>query len=265
MMDRKSHRQVVVLGYQAQNYLIMFEQHDCPACGSANVVKNGRTYYGKARLKCTSCQPQFVKKRTYEVLSPECQRRIELMLAERISLEAICRIMEIKQHQLYRYMDQLYQEIPEDLAYSIPESAEIELVEPRCEADELWGFVGHKSNKQWLWLVLDRNSRQVVALFVGDRSTQGALGLWPAIPERYRKGATFYTDDWKAYQPIIPAHQHRFSKTKKDTNYVERFFCTLRQRCSRLVGLSLSFSKKLDRHIKSIKFVATHYNLSLHN
>lgn len=267
-MIRKSQRQTVDLGYQAQTYFIMFQQHNCPSCGSTNVVKNGSTYYRKARLKCTSCQRQFVQKRSYQPLSQECKRRVELMLAERISLEAICRVMEIKQHQLYGYMDELYEEIPEDLACSIAEEAHIDLVEINCEAavprrDELWSFVARKTNKQWLWLALDRNSRQVVALFVGDRTAKGALGLWQAIPERYRRQATFYTDDWQAYKQIIPADQHQCEKTKKDTNHVERFFCTLRQRCSRLVRLSLSFSKKLDRHVKSIKFVITHYNLSL--
>jgi transposase-like protein len=100
MMIRKSHKQVVVLGYQAQNHLIMFQQQDCPACGSSNVavaaaVKNGFTYYRKARLKCKNCQRQFVKSRTYPPLTQECKKRVELMLAERVSLEAICRIMEI--------------------------------------------------------------------------------------------------------------------------------------------------------------------------
>ncbi len=98
--------------------------------------------------------------------------------------------MEIKQHQLYSYMDELYEQIPDDLACSIAEEAHIDLVEVNCEADELWSFVARKTNKQWLWLALDRNSRQVVALFVGDRSAKGALGLWQAIPERYRVTAT---------------------------------------------------------------------------
>lgn len=120
-----------------------------------------------------------------------------------------------------------------------------------------------RANKQWLWLALDRVSRQVVALFVGDRSADGALGLWQAIPERYPQQATFHSDDWSAYKQIIPFGQHRLSQQKKDTNHVERFFCTLRQRCSRLVRLGLSFSKKLDRHVNAIKFVVTHYNLSL--
>ena len=227
-------------------------------------MKNGHTHYGKARLKCKCCQRQFVHQRAHAPLSDECKRRVELMLAERISLRAICRVMEIKAHQLYAYMDELYDEIPQDLACCIPDDAEIEMVEMNCEADELWSFVGRKSNKKWLWLALDRRRRQVVALFVGDRGEGGARGLWEALPERYRQKATFYTDDWAAYKQVIPAERHRFRKTKKDTNHVERFFCTLRQRCSRLVRLSLSFSKKLDRHVKSIRFVVTHYNLSLH-
>lgn len=47
--------------------------------------------------------------------------------------------------------------------------------------------------------------------------------------------ATFFTDDWQAYKQVIPAEKHRASGRKKDTNHTERFFCTLRQRCSRLV------------------------------
>ena len=241
----------------------MFHQHNCPACGSTNLVKNGSTYYAKARLRCKQCGRQFVEFRQHKPLSNECKRRIELMLAERISLEAICRVMEIKPHQLYAYLDELYQEVPTDLACSVSDRADIELVKVDCETDELWSFVGWKANKHWLWLALDRASRQVVALFIGDRGADGALGLWQALPERYRQQATFHTDDWKAYKQVIPPDQHRFSKHKKDTNHVERFFCTLRQRCSRLVRLSLSFSKKLERHINAIKFVVTHYNLSL--
>ena len=241
----------------------MYQQDNCPACGSTNLVKNGQTHCGKARLKCKRCQRQFVHKRTHAPLADECKRRVELMLAERISLEAICRAMGTKQHQPCAYMDELYGQIPENPGCCIPDDADMELVEVNCEADELWSFVGRKSNKKWLWPALDRGSRQVVALFVGERGEGGARGLWEALPERYRKKAAFYTDDWAAYKQVIPAGRHRSRKTKKDANHVERFLCTLRQRCSRLVRLSLSFSKKLDRHDKSIRFVVTHYNLSL--
>lgn len=241
----------------------MFYQHNCPGCGSSNIVKNGNTYYGKPRGKCKRCGRQFVFVRRHPPLLTDQKRRIELLLAERISLEGICRAMEIKAHQLYAYMDELYEEVPANLACSANQRADIELHCLDCETDELWSFVLYKANKQWLWLALDRATRQVVALYIGDRGATGALGLWQALPETYRQQATFYTDDWEAYKQIIPAAQHRFSKAKKHTNHVERFFCTLRQRSSRLVRLSLSFSKKLHRHINSIRFVVMHYNLSL--
>lgn len=44
------------------------------------------------------------------------------------------------------------------------------------------------------------------------------------------------------------------------TSYIERFNNTLRQRVSRLVRRTLSFSKKLDNHIGAIWNFIHHYN-----
>ncbi|MDG3493711.1 MULTISPECIES: IS1 family transposase, partial [Pseudanabaena] len=44
---------------------------------------------------------------------------------------------------------------------------------------------------------------------------------------------------------------------------IERFNCTLRQRVSRLVRKTLSFSKKLENHIGAIWNFIHHYNTSL--
>ncbi|MFD3002583.1 hypothetical protein ACFS7Z_19585 [Pontibacter toksunensis] len=43
----------------------------CYYCGSVNIVKNGRTYYGKARGKCKDCSRQFVFERHNQNLSRE--------------------------------------------------------------------------------------------------------------------------------------------------------------------------------------------------
>ena len=105
-------------------------------------------------------------------------------------------------------------------------------------------------------------SRQIVAFHVGDRSGQSAEALWKSIPEWYRQHATFYTDGWCAYEGVIPDHQHRVvNKQRRITNHIERFNCTVRQRVSRLVRKSLSFSKKLANHIGAIKYFICHYNL----
>ena len=50
------------------------------------------------------------------------------------------------------------------------------------ELDELWSFVGSKANARWVWIALCRQTRQIVAYFVGDRSTDSAFAL------RERKG-----------------------------------------------------------------------------
>ena len=65
------------------------------------------------------------------------------------------------------------------------------------------------------------------------------------------------------YEGVIPAAQHRaINKKARQTNHIERFNNTLRQRVSRLVRSALSFSKKLDDHIGAIKMFICHYNLT---
>jgi insertion element IS1 protein InsB len=62
---------------------------------------------------------------------------------------------------------------------------------------------------------------------------------------------------------VIPAAQHwAISKLARQTNHLERFHNTLRQRVSRLVREALSCSKKLAHHIGAIKLFICHYNLT---
>lgn len=132
------------------------------------------------------------------------------------------------------------------------------------ECDELWSFVGKHDNKQWVWLALDRKTRAIVGVYIGDRSAQSAQALWDSLPLVYRQSAVSYTDFWSAYTSIFPAERHHaVGKDSGQTNHIERFNCTLRQRVSRLVRKSLSFSKKLANHIGAIWYFIHHYNASL--
>ena len=134
----------------------------------------------------------------------------------------------------------------------------------KSQADEMWSFVGKKSNKQWIWIALDTHTRQIIAFHVGDRGRDSAKELWEKIPHIYKQHATFYTDKWDAYVGIIPHKQHQIvDKQSGKTSYIERFNCTMRQRISRLVRKSLSFSKKLENHIGAIKYFICHYNQTL--
>jgi insertion element IS1 protein InsB len=61
----------------------------------------------------------------------------------------------------------------------------------------------------------------------------------------------------------MPAAQHRaISKLARQTNHLERFNNTRRQRVSRPVREALSCSKKLAHHIGAIKLFICHDNLT---
>lgn len=110
---------------------------------------------------------------------------------------------------------------------------------------------------------MDATTRQVIAFHVGDRSGQSAEALWEKIPAVYQEHALFYTDHYAVYTGLIPSAQHRaISQLARKTNHVERFNCTLRQRVSRLVRATLSFSKKLSNHIGAIHYFICDYNLT---
>jgi insertion element IS1 protein InsB len=72
------------------------------------------------------------------------------------------------------------------------------------------------------------------------------------------------TDFWAAYQAVLPRDRHAVAgKEAGLTNHVERFFGTLRQRCSRCVRKTLSFSKCILNHIGALWYWVRWYNQSL--
>ena len=122
-------------------------------------------------------------------------------------------------------------------------------------------FVKKKTNKQWIWLAMDAGIRQTMAVHVGDRSRDSAKALWAKIPLVYREQARFHTDQYEVYKAIIPADRHKaITKKARNTNHIERFNNTLRQRVSRLIRETLSCSKKLAHHIGAIKYFICYYN-----
>ena len=119
--------------------------------------------------------------------------------------------------------------------------------------DDLWSFVGGKRRVRWVWAARDRDTRQVVAMVVGDRSEDTARRLWAALPAADRDRAIVGTDFWSAYRAAVPEGRHAAAgKEAGLTAHVERFGNTLRQRCGRLVRKTLSFSKCDRNHVGAL-------------
>jgi insertion element IS1 protein InsB len=129
------------------------------------------------------------------------------------------------------------------------------------ECDELWSFVGNKRRQQWVWLALNRDTREIVGMAIGARTKATARRLWASLPAVYRQCAVCSTDFWKAYAALLPSKRHRaVGKESGQTSHSERFNTTLRQRCSRLVRKTLSFSKKLVNHSGALCSFVHDYN-----
>ena len=120
--------------------------------------------------------------------------------------------------------------------------------EPTLELDELWSFVLEKTRKHWIWIALCRQTGQVVAYAIGDRSEATCQKLWNKIPPAFRNGQLF-SDFWEACQLVLPPEQHTaVGKDSGETSHVERWNNTLRQRLARFVRKTLSFSKSYAMH-----------------
>lgn len=88
--------------------------------------------------------------------------------------------------------------------------------------------------------------------------------LWQALPPVYRQYAVCYTDAWEAYQGVFLTTRHRVvAKACRGTNHLELWFNTLRQRLSRFVRKSSSFSKKFANYLGALWLFVHHYNASL--
>ena len=99
----------------------------------------------------------------------------------------------------------------------------------------MWSFVGSKNNKQWLWLAIDIETKEIVAFSLGERGEKGANQLWNSLPGIYRQCAICYTDFWSAYDKGFPdCRQLSVGKETGLTAHIERLNNTLRQRISRL-------------------------------
>jgi insertion element IS1 protein InsB len=236
----------------------------CPACGSPLFKKNGHIHNGKQNHRCKTCGRQFVVNATNRVIDAEHRSLVERLLCEKISLHGICRALGVSIRWLMDFMVARFAAVPDHLhVQPVASSCDVILGCLEVEADELWSFVRKKANPHWLWLAMDKQTRQIIAFHIGDRSRDSAKQLWQNLPEVYREQATFYTDQYAAYLGVIPPAQHKaITKQARKTNHIERFNNTLRQRISRLVRSTLAFSKKVDNHVGAIRYFICHYNLT---
>lgn len=232
--------------------------HVCPQCGSDRIAKNGKDpRNNKQKYYCMSCKK-------YGTLLPssrysEEQKETALRVyQERASLRGVERALGIARQTVASWLKKKVHTLPPLKASLVPwQPGDV------LEVDELWSFVRLKTQQQWLWIVLCRRSRQVVAFALGDRSAVTCRKLWNKIPSSYQQCCSF-SDFWSVYALVFPESTHQMvGKDTGETSHVERWNNTLRQRVGRFVRKTLSFSKKISFHHMATKLFIFNYNLSV--
>jgi len=103
----------------------------------------------------------------------------------------IARAASVSKKWLQDYVNNKYAQTLQQVKVSDKPKAKLEI-----ECDEAWSFVANKDNKQWIWLALDKKTREIVGVYIGDlalarylpaadRSESGANGLWNSLPPVY--------------------------------------------------------------------------------
>jgi IS1 family transposase len=235
----------------------------CPRCGSNQTIKNGSTHNGKPKCQCKDCGRQFVFNPNNQSVSSDVKLLINKLLLERISMRGIARVTGVSFSWLQNYVNIKFSLIPR--LVKVSEKPKGKLI---IECDEMWSFVSSKANKLYIWLAIDRVTREIIGCYIGDRTRCSARKLWASLPPIYRQCAVAYTDFWQAYCQVIPSKRHKaVGKETGQTNHIERLNNTFRQRISRLVRRceswvrkSLSFSKNSENHIGAIWYFIHDYN-----
>lgn len=111
------------------------------------------------------------------------------------------------------------------------------------QIDELYSFVHHKGKKVWIFYVYAPETKEILAMTMGKRSTKQLKNLLTQL-ECLNLEIDFYcTDAFKNFKQVLPYYQHIIGKSF--TKDIEGINTLIRSKIARLHRRSTKFSKKL--------------------
>ena len=116
---------------------------------------------------------------TNKTVSDETKQLIDKLLLERISLRGIARVTGVSWSWLQNYVNNKLAAVPRQIKVS--DKPKGKLVR---ECDEMWSLVFSKTIKVYIWLSIDRKTREIIGCYLGDRSRQSAKKLWGQFTRR---------------------------------------------------------------------------------
>ncbi len=177
-------------------------------------------------------------------------------MSEKFPLTGICRVTGVSGQWLQSYVNEKYKDIETKIT-------------PLVKKKFLWQF--HLMKCAHLPEIKRINTGYGPVLMLKQKKLPGYISADEAGKTRENSGNPFRLHIVNAllfiviylnpYIGVLPSKRHRpQAKRTGKTNHIERFNNTMRQRVSRLVRKTLSFSKKFDNHTGAIMLFVHHYN-----
>lgn len=210
----------------------------CSLC-QGKAVKNG-FQNNKQRYKCTTCHKKFQLEYIYKAYQGNVNDLIKELLKEGCGIRSIARLLKVSKDTVLSRMLKISHQIrtPRFNSFGC-----------QFEVDELWSFIGNKTNATWITYAIERETKTVIDFFVGRKTKENIKPLIDKVlllnPKR------IYTDRLNIYPKLIPKTIHKVFRFC--TNKIERMNLTLRTHIKRLSRRTICFSRNvlyLEAHLK---------------
>ncbi|MEO5777787.1 MAG: IS1 family transposase [Flavobacterium sp.] len=202
----------------------------CPHC-SGTAVKNGFQLEVQ-RYRCKLCRKKFQISYTYQAYKKNTNDSIVVLLKEGCGIRSISRILKISTNIVLSRIVHIGNNLEPKPLYQKGCSYEM---------DEMWTFIGNKSNVVWITYAIERKSKQVVDFILGSKTKENIQPLVNKLillePKRV------YTDGLNLFPALIPKDIHR--RFQYCTNIIERNNLTIRTHLKRLSRKTICFSRSL--------------------
>jgi len=229
-----------------------FVQVQCPDCHSADVVQYGKQANGTQRYRCNNrdgSRTIFLLQYQDKGRLPAVKQQIVDMTLNGSGVRDIVRVLRVSSAtviDVLKKKEPAVKQVNERVLHTLdPPHVDVILRQVEAaEMDEMWSFVGSKSQQRWLWHAIDHHTGQILAYVFGTREDKTFLKLKELLAPF---GIThFYTDGWGAYRRHLDPAQHTVGK--QHTQKIERKHTTLRARIKRLVRKTICFSRSVLMH-----------------
>ena len=224
-----------------------FEEITCPSCASRHVVKNGTTSNRKQKYLCRECRRQFIRDYSYQGCRAEIRALIIPMTLNGSGIRDITRVLRVSINTVLKVIREQASVTPEPQPPT--RLADVEV-------DEMWSFVKKKRHQHWLWYAFSPKTKQVISYVRGRRTDATCQLLMNKLAQC--QITRFYTDDWEAYQKLIPEYRHWIGK--QGTQRIERNNLTIRTRLKRWHRRTICFSKTEEMDNAVLKLFFHHRN-----